>query len=300
MARADLFDGLSEFLAIVRYGSFRAAAAELGVTPGAISQALQTLEKRLGVPLFNRTTRKIALTEAGERLIASLGPATETILGTLDDLGRLRASPHGTFRLLVQRMGLAEVVEPVLPIFRARYPDVKVEVTVDEFQTEIITGGFDAGIRIGEFIDRDMVALRVSPPFDWLIVGAPAYFARQGRPEKPEDVANHECIRYRRPGLAGAYRWEFEREGQAVNIDPPGSLLSNDSDLLRAMAVAGLGLIYTASMKIRRELDQGLLEPVLQGFMPAKDSLFLYFPQASRNDPRLRGFVDTCLECVRR
>jgi DNA-binding transcriptional LysR family regulator len=292
MARADPFDGLSEFLAIARRGSFRGAATELGVTPGAISQALHALERRLGLPLFHRTTRRIALTEAGETLLAQLRPAAETITGTLDGLTRLRSEPSGTLRLLVNRMSLPQVVEPILPAFRRAYPDVKVEIAVDDGQVEVVGGGYDAGIRIGEFIDGDMLAVRISPAFSWVVLGSPAYFAAHGRPIVPEDLAQHECVRFRLPGNGKIYRWEFEREGQALTIDPPGAILVNDASLLRALAVKGIGLIYTASLIAAPELATGLLEPVLETFAPARDALFICFPRSSRNQPKLRAFVE--------
>lgn len=299
MARADTFDGLSEFLAIVRRGSFRGAALDLGVTPGAISQAVQTLERRLGLPLFHRTTRKVTLTEAGERLVQQLAPAAETITGMLDELMRMQARPSGTLRLLVHRIALPHVIEPVLPQFREAWPEIKVELTVDDRQTELVAGGFDAGIRIGEFIDRDMVAVRVSPSFRWLVLGAPAYYARCGRPQLPEDIARHECIRFRRPDNGKVYRWEFERDGQALTIDPPGAILAGDAGLLRALAVQGMGLVYMSSLQAAAELATGQLEPVLEAFAPARDSLYIYFPQASRNQPKLRVFVEACARCAR-
>ncbi|MFC7398412.1 LysR family transcriptional regulator [Chelatococcus sp. GCM10030263] len=292
MARADPFDGLSEFLAIVRRGSFRGAATELGVTPGAVSQALHALERRLGLPLFHRTTRRIALTEAGETLLAQLRPAAETITSTLDDLTRLRAQPSGTLRLLVHRMALPHVMEPILPAFRRAYPDVKVEIAVDDGQVEVVGGGYDAGIRIGEFIDGDMVAVRASPAFSWVVLGSPGYFATHGRPLVPEDLARHECVRFRLPGNGKVYRWEFERDGQALTIDPPGSILVNDASLLRSLALAGMGLIYTASLLAAAEVAAGLLEPVLVPFAPARDALFICFPRSSRNQPKLRAFVE--------
>ena len=292
MARTDLFDGLSEFLAIAQRGSFRAAAAELGVTAGAVSQALQTLERRLGVPLFHRTTRRVSLTEAGERLLAQLRPAAETIAGTLDDLTQLRAQPSGTLRLLVHRIALLHVIEPILPAFRQTYPDVKVEIVVDDAHVELVGDGYDAGIRIGEFVDLDMIAVRVSPPFDWVVLGAPSYFAVRGRPQVPEDIAGHECVRYRPPGTRKTYRWEFERDGQALTVDPPGSVLTTDSTLLRSMAVQGMGLIYTSSLQATVEIAAGQLEAVLEPFMPARDSLFICFPRSSRNQPKLRAFID--------
>ncbi|OCC02024.1 transcriptional regulator [Labrys sp. WJW] len=299
MARSDPFDGLSEFLAIVRRGSFRAAAIELGVTAGAVSQALQGLERRLGLPLLHRTTRSLALTEEGERLLAQLGPAAETILGALDDLVQSRAKPSGTLRLLVHRMALVHVLEPVLPLFQQRWPEVHVDVTVDSTHAELVEGGFDAGIRVGEFIDKDMIAVRVTPPFRWMVMASPAYLARHGRPQVPEDIARHQCLRYRRPDVGDIYRWEFERDGQALSIEPPGTIVANDPWLLRTLAVQGMGLLYGSTLQAAGELTQGLLETVLEEFSPAGDSLFVYFPRTSRSQPKLRAFVEACAEHLR-
>jgi DNA-binding transcriptional LysR family regulator len=227
-------------------------------------------------------------------LFAQLRPAAEIITGTLDELTRLRARPSGTLRLLVHRMALSQAIEPVLPAFRQAYPDVKVEITVDDAQIELVEGGYDAGIRIGEFIDRDMIAVRVSPPFSWLVLGSPSYFAIHGRPRVPEDLADHECVRFRLPGTGRVYRWEFSRDGQALTIDPPGSVLVDDATLLRALAVKGMGLVYTSSLQAAPEISAGLLEPVLEPFAPARDSLFVYFPSSSRNQPKLRAFVEAC------
>ncbi|MBP0579949.1 LysR family transcriptional regulator [Labrys sp. LIt4] len=299
MARSDPFDGLTEFLAIVRRGSFRAAAIELGVTAGAVSQALQGLERRLGLPLLHRTTRSIALTEDGERLLSQLGPAAETIVGVLDELVQSRLEPSGTLRLLVHRMALVHVLEPVLPQFHRRWPEMRVDVTVDSTHAELVEGGFDAGIRVGEFIDRDMIAVRVTPIFRWVVMAAPAYLARRGRPQVLEDIAGHECLRYRRPDVGDIYRWEFERDGQALSIDPPGAIVANDPGLLRSLAVQGMGLLYGSTLQSAKELEQGLLEPVLEEFSPAGDALFIYFPRTSRSQPKLRAFVEACTEHLR-
>ena len=294
MPRNDAFVGLSEFLAVARYGSFRKAANGLGVTPGAVSQAVQALERRLGLPLFHRTTRSVALTEAGERLLGRVGPATDAITESLDELLQMGAQPSGTLRLLVQRFAVAHVIEPVLPVFRRAYPAVRVEITVEDDHGSLVGAGYDAGVRIGEYIDRDMVAVRVSRLFRWLVFGAPSYFAAHGRPKVPEDISRHECIRYRRPEVGDIYRWEFERKGQAVAIDPPGSVLVNDGALLRALARQGMGLIYTATLSVASDLEQGALEPVLEKYSPAQDGIFIYFPRASRNQPKLRAFVEAC------
>jgi DNA-binding transcriptional LysR family regulator len=292
--RSNPFAGLSEFLAVAKHRSFRKAAHELGVTAGAVSQAVQGLESRLRQPLFHRTTRSVALTEAGERLLGSVRPAAGTITESLDELLQTGARPSGTLRLLVQRSALAHVIEPAVPLFRAEYPDVRLEIGVEADSTGLVGAGYDAGVRIGEYIDRDMVATRVSRPFRWLVVGAPSYLQKRGRPRVPEDLSRHECLRYRRPEIGDIYRWEFERNGQSVIIDPPGSVLVNDPALLRTFARQGLGLIYSASINVAADVEQGSLEPLLEKFSPAHESFFVYYPRASRNQPKLRAFVDLC------
>lgn len=294
MPRSDPFVGLSEFLAVAKHRSFRKAAHELGVTPGAVSQAIQGLESRLRQPLFHRTTRSVALTEAGERLLGGVRPAAGAITESLDDLLQMGARPSGTLRLLVQRSALAHVIEPVVPLFRAQYPDVQLEIGVEADNTGLVGAGYDAGVRIGEYIDKDMVATRVSRPFRWLVFGAPSYLQKRGRPRVPEDLSRHECLRYRRPEIGDVYRWEFERNGQSVIIDPPGSVLVNDPALLRTLARQGMGLVYAASINVAADVEQGVLEPLLEKFSPAQESFFIYYPRASRNQPKLRAFIDLC------
>lgn len=294
MPRSNPFAGLSEFLAVAKHRSFRRAAIDLGVTAGAVSQAIQGLESRLRQPLFHRTTRSVALTEAGERLLAGVRPAAGSITESLDDLLQTGARPTGTLRLLVQRSALAHVIEPAVPLFRREYPDVKLEIVVESEHTGLMGAGYDAGVRIGEYIDRDMVAARVSRPFRWLVFGAPDYLEKHGRPRVPEDLSRHECLRYRRPEIGDIYRWEFERNGQSVIIDPPGSVLVNDPVLLRTFARQGIGLVYSASINVAADVEQGALEPLLEKFSPAQESFFIYYPRASRNQPKLRAFVDLC------
>jgi DNA-binding transcriptional LysR family regulator len=298
VARSNPFNGLAEFLAVARCGSFRKAAHELGVTPGAVSQAIRGIEARLRQPLFHRTTRSVALTEAGERLLERVRPAAGLITESLDDLLQMGARLSGTLRLLVQRSALAHVIEPAVPLFRREYPDVKLEIGVEADQNGPVGAGYDAGVRIGEYIDRDMVATRVSRPFRWLVFGAPSYLQKHGRPRTPEDLSRHECLRYRRPEIGDIYRWEFERNGQSVIIDPPGSVLVNDPTLLRTFAKQGMGLIYSASINVAGDVEQGALEPLLERFAPAQESFFIYYPRASRNQPKLRAFVDLCARSI--
>ncbi|MGH2342226.1 LysR family transcriptional regulator [Segnochrobactraceae bacterium EtOH-i3] len=299
MARRDTFTGLPEFLAVARHGSFRRAAAELGVTTGAVSQTIRALEARLGVPLFHRTTRSVALTEAGTRLAARIAPAADTIAAGLDDLREMGPEPAGTLRLLVQRFAVAPVLEPVMPVFRRLYPGVALEITIAEDHSGLVSEGQDAGLRIGEYIDRDMVAIRVSPRFRWQVFATPAYLAAHGRPRQPEDIAGHSCIRYRRPDKGDLYRWEFERDGHALTIEPPGAVVVNDAGLLYTLGRQGVGLIYGSSLTLGPDVAAGRLEAVLTEFSPAEEAVYLYYPRASRTQPKLRAFADTCIASTR-
>ena len=205
MARSDGFSGLSEFLAVARHASFRAAAAELGVTPAAVSQAIRTLESKTGLVLFQRTTRHVGLTEAGESLLARGRPAAAEpaesaaaeIADAFDALTDLRDRPAGLLRLSVPRVAVPLVIEPVLADFRRAYPDVSVDVDVDDGTVDLTANNLDAGVRIGEMVERDMIAVRLTPDLKWCVLGAPSYFAARGRPRTPEELTRHECIRYR-------------------------------------------------------------------------------------------------------
>ncbi|OJY74097.1 MULTISPECIES: LysR family transcriptional regulator [unclassified Rhizobium] len=292
MPRRDTFDGLSVFLAVAERGNFRAASEVLGVTPAAVGQAIQALERRLGLPLFHRTTRKVSLTEAGAMLLAKLRPAASEIERTLADLDRLRAQPSGLLRLCVHRLALPFVIEPLLPAFRRTYPEVHVEIGVEDADIDVISGGFDAGIRIAEYIEKDMIAVSVSPPFRWLVLGAPSYFATHGSPETPDDLTRHECIRFRFPRSRSLYDWEFVCSGRPVSIRPSGGTIVNDSSLLRSLAAQGMGLIYTSDRAAAAELESGQLAPCLENFAPPPDRLYLYFPEHSATQPKLRAFID--------
>jgi DNA-binding transcriptional LysR family regulator len=300
MSRTDTFTGISEFLAVAERESFRAAAADLGVTPAAVTQAIRALEKRLGLPLFQRTTRRVSLTEVGGTLLARLKPATTEITESLDALGALRTQPSGLLRLSVPRMALPLVIEPLLPEFRRAYPDVAIEVHVDDGAVDLMAGRFDAGIRLGEFVERDMIAVRVTPDVHWSVLGSPAYFARRGRPETPEDLINHECIRFRFPTSRTVYRWEFERDGREFSIDPPGKIVVNDSALMHSLASAGVGLIYATDLIAEHELKQGRLERALERHLPKTSGLFLYFPARSQMQPKLRAFIDAARSLAKR
>ncbi|SRR5579872_419448 len=300
MSRTDLFSGLAEFLAVARHASFRAAGADLGVTPSAVSQAVRALETKIGLPLFQRTTRKVALTEAGARLLAQVSPAASNIGEALEVVGALRQRPAGLLRLSVPRIALDLVLLRILPDFRKTYPDVHVEIDVNDASIDITAEQFDAGIRIGEFVARDMVVVKLSSDFRWVVVGAPGYFAARGRPRTPQDLTRHECIRYRFPSARTIYRWEFVKDGREFSVEPAGSLVVNDHLATIGLASCGLGLAYTADAVAADELASGRLEEVLRSYLPTKPGLFLYYPSRNSAQPKLRAFIDVATASLRK
>ncbi|WP_104667521.1 LysR family transcriptional regulator [Ensifer adhaerens] len=295
----DPFDGLREFLAVAEAKSFTAAAATLGVTPNAVSQTIKALEARLGLQLFVRTTRRVALTEAGLAFLKRVRPAASEIADAYELLGDFRDRPLGHLRLTVPRMAIPLVLTPLLPRFREAYPDVKVEISIDDAAVDITERGFDAGIRIGEAVERDMIAVRLTPDITWAVIGSPSYFARNGRPQTPEDLTRHEAIRYRYPASGTIYRWEFEREGRDFSVDVPGGLTVNDFQMLMEMAEAGTGLAYVPDLSVRDAISAGRLERVLEVYLPKSPGLFIYFPAKAQTQPKLRAFLDMAARVMR-
>lgn len=299
MIQSNSFDGLSEFLAISKRLSIRKAALDLGKTPGSVSQSLLKLEQRLGVALFHRTTRKMALTEAGENLLLSIGPAAIAITKGLENTAQSAQKPSGTLRLIVERLALPHVIAPVMPEFRKIWPNINVDITVSNRHENFISEGYDAGIMIGSYIEQDMIAVRLSRPFQWAVFGSPDYFKANGKPEVTSDLAHHTCIRFRRPEKGDVYRWEFIENKETVRIDPDGSITVNDGELMRSFAVQGLGLIYSSTFHTSHELANGTLEPALLNASPGSDGLFIYFSKAAKNQPKLRAFIKMCLETLK-
>ncbi|HLH86956.1 MAG TPA: LysR family transcriptional regulator [Xanthobacteraceae bacterium] len=292
MARVDQFSGLAEFLAVAQHASFRAAGAELRVTPSAVSQAVRALETRLHMPLFARTTRNVALTEAGAALLARLSPAAAEIGSALESLGALRERPTGTLRLSVPRIAVDLAMLRVLPAYREACPDVTVEIDVNDTSIDLATMQFDAGIRIGADIERDMIAARITPDFRWVVVGSPAYFVEHGKPKSPRDLARHQCIRYRYPTARAVHRWGFRQRARSYSLDPPARIIVNDHLTMIACAKLGLGVAYTADLVAAPALASGELEEVLAPHLPTTPGLFLYFPARSQTQPKLRAFID--------
>ncbi|MGH6678374.1 MAG: LysR substrate-binding domain-containing protein [Bradyrhizobium sp.] len=300
MSRTDLFTGIAEFLAVARRASFRAAGADLGVTPSAVSQAVRVLETKIGLPLFQRTTRKVALTEAGARLLAQVSPAATNIGEAIETVGALRQRPAGLLRLSLPRIALDLVLMRILPDFRKAFPEIGVEIDVNDASIDITAEGYDAGIRIGEFVARDMVTVKLTPDFRRVVVGAPAYFAVRGKPRTPQDLMRHECIRYRFPSARTIFRWEFTKDDREFSVEPTGSLVVNDHLTMLGLAVRGLGLAYTAEMVAANELASGQLAEVLRSYLPTKAGLFLYYPSRNSAQPKLRAFIDFATAVIRK
>lgn len=299
MGQSDSFDGLSEFLAIAKRLSIRKAALDLGKTPGSVSLSLQKLEHRLGVLLFHRTTRKMALTEAGEGLLLRIGPAAQAIATGFEDVAQSAKKPSGTLKLIVERLALPHVIEPLIPAFRQAWPNLHVDITVSNRHDNFVSEGYDAGIMIGSYIEQDMIAIRLSPPFKWAVFGSPDYFKTHGKPKVARDLVHHECIRFRRPEKGDIYRWEFIENKESVRIEPAGTVTVNDGELMRSLAVRGVGLIYSSTFHTSRELANGTLEAALLDLSPGNDGLFLYFSRAARNQPKLRAFIDVCSQVIK-
>jgi DNA-binding transcriptional LysR family regulator len=292
MAAPEDFDGLHTFLAVARSPGFRAAARELGLTAGAVSQAIRRLEERLGVPLFIRTTRSVALTDAGVRLAKRLAPLQTGVADALEEARSVQSRPTGTLRLCVRRLAVSPFLETVLPRYRAAYPEVSLEVEVRDGPFDLVKEGFDAGIRIGEFIEPDMIAVRIGDPLRWIVVGSQSYLARQGTPQHPKELEDHACIGFRFGAAAAPYRWEFRQNGREIKISPNADIVVTDSGLLCALAARGVGLAYTSDAVAREGLADGRLVSLLLPFMPPPDSLYLYFPAGGRSQPKLRGLID--------
>lgn len=296
MARISAFSGLTEFLAVAESGSFRAAAARLRVTPAAISQSVKALETRVGMPLLLRTTRSVAVTEAGASLLARLKPAATEIEGALGDLSASRGQPTGLLRLSVPRIALDLVIYPLLPLFHRAHPRIRIEIDVNDAFVDLMENGLDAGIRIGNVIERDMVAVRLTPDFQWCVVGSPEYLAAHGEPRKPKDLLDHECIGYRFPSAKAVYRWQFRERGRDFSVDVPGTVVVNDHLSLVALAKSGWGLAYAAEPVAARELSAGTLRAVLRPYLPTTQGLYLYFPSRSQAQPKLRALIDFMAE----
>jgi DNA-binding transcriptional LysR family regulator len=284
-------DGVEAFLRVAERRSFRAAAADLGVTPSAVSQAVRALEARVGIALFTRTTRSVGLTEAGERFRERAQPAFQEIIAASNTARDLGAKPSGLLRLAVPRAVVPVVLRPLLASFCASYPDVSVEIAASEELVDLAKDGFDAGIRLGELIASDMVAIRLTPSFRLIVVGSPDYLARAGRPRTPSDLASHACVRLRR-SAGGLANWRLQDDGSPVDLVVSGPLVVHDYPSMLDAALAGVALAQVPEPIAREHVLAGRLREVLAKYASTTLGVFLYFPNRKQVSPKLRAFID--------
>ena len=291
MLRENLNDVLA-FLAVARERSFTRAAAQLGVSQSALSHTIRGLETRLGLRLLARTTRSVAATEAGERLIRNVGPRLDEIETELTALSELRDKPAGTIRLTAGEHAAETVLWPALAKLLPRDPDIKTELVIDYGLTDIVAERYDAGVRLGEQIAKDMIAVRIGPDFRMLVVGAPSYFERRPKPNKPQDLTTHDCINLRLPTHGGIYAWEFEKRGRALKVRVEGQVTFNTSALRMNAVLAGLGLAYLPEDQVQAPLSDGRLIQVLADWCPAFSGYHLYYPSRRQPQPAFALLVD--------
>lgn len=282
---------LSIFLCVASHLNFSRAAVELGVTPSALSHSVRTLENRLGVRLFNRTTRSVGLTEAGERLYARLKPAFRDIDDALEDLNHFRDKPSGSLRITAGRQAAELVLLPLAGRFLEVYPDVKLEIVADDGLVDVVSAGFDAGVRFGARLEADMVSLPIGAYMRSVVVGSPAFFARHPVPQKPEDIHGLPCIRHRFPS-GSLYRWEFERGGIAQEIEVDGPLTLGDVSLMVGPALQGVGIAYIFEDMVKAQVADGSLIQVLGDWCPYYPGLHLYYPSRRHVPATLKAFIE--------
>jgi len=289
--RQGALDGVEAFLGVARHLSFRKAATELGVTPSAISQAIRVLEERVGAALFMRTTRSVGLTEAGERFLARAKPAFEELVAAGEVARDLGQRPAGRLRLSVPRAVMPVLLEPLIASFCRSYPEIEVEIATNEKLVDLANEGFDAGIRFGQFIEADMVAVRLTPPFRFIVAGSPTYFARTAPPQSPDDLSQHACLRLRRSSGALA-PWSFDDDGRPIEVAVSGPFIANDFPTMLGAAVEGVGLAQLPEPIAAALVKTGKLVQVLERFAPMTPGMFLYHPGRRQMTPKLRAFID--------
>jgi len=289
--RQSALDGVETVLAVARHKSFRKAATELGVSPSAVSQAVRTLEARVGAALFLRTTRSVGLTEAGERFLLRAKPAFEELVAASQAARDLGQKPAGLLRITAPRAAVPILLEPLIASFCRTYPQVELEIAASEQLVDLAAAGFDAGIRMGELIAPDMVALRLSPPLRFLVVGSPDYLRNQKRPERIADLSGHACLRMRRSNGAIA-PWSFLQGNKAVEAMVSGPFIASDFAVLLGAAVRGTGLAQVPEPIAAAAIKSGKLVPLLESFAAMTPGMFLYYPRHPQMPPKLRAFID--------
>jgi DNA-binding transcriptional LysR family regulator len=289
----DELSVLSAFLAVAEERSFTRAAKRLGVSPSALSHAIRGLEERIGVRLLARTTRSVAPTDAGKQFIARLGPALADVHGALDQVAGLRDQPAGRVRLVASRLAARMILAPKLGQFARDYPDVVLDLTTtEESRVDLVGAEFDAGIHLGEFIERDMVAVRVSKEQRAAIVGSPGYFASHSKPRTPRDLPGHRCVNFRH-GSAGVYRWEFDKGRQSLAVAVNGQVTVDDVEIMIRAAIDGVGLAFALEDHVAAHLASGALVRVLDDWCPPFAGYFLYYPSRRQQPAALSALIET-------
>jgi DNA-binding transcriptional LysR family regulator len=290
--RGTQFAELSAFVAVAEHRNFTKAAAQLGISRSSLSQTIRSLEEQLGVRLLNRTTRSVALTDAGERLLADTQPVLDGIDKALDGVNAFRDKPNGTLRLNMTRVAAAFIVGPRLPHFLAKFPDIKLEIAADDTHSDIVSSHFDAGISIGERIAKDMIAVRVLDDQHLTAVASPAYLARHPRPETPQDLHAHNCVRLRSDWDGSIHPWAFENAGRRLEVVVNGSLVLNDWFLVVNAVLGGIGVGYIPELLISSHVASGHLVRILENWCGSVSGVFLYYPSRRQMPGALRAFID--------
>jgi len=298
--RLNQLDGLLAFWKVAEHRGFTTAAAALEVSPSALSQAIRHLEARLGVRLLNRTTRSVSLTEAGEAYLSRIGPALVDVQEAGEQLHALQGQPSGVLRINAARISIAMVLQPLLAGFLKAYPDVRVELTNDEGYVDIVERGFDAGVRLGESVQKDMVAVPLGGPIAVAIVGSHDYFQHHPVPRHPADLARHDCLRFRFSGSGAIYKWELEVDGRLIEYEPIGSLTISDSLFSIEAALEGIALAYTFEQLALPHIKAKRLRRVLTNYSPTFPGFYLYYPSRRQQPAKMKAFVAYALEHFRK
>ena len=292
MPQTDLND-IAAFLAVARERSFTRAAAQLGVSQSALSQTIRSFEARLGLRLLTRTTRSVAPTEAGERLLNAAGPRLDEIGAELNALSALRDKPSGTIRITAHDHAIKAVLWPALKELLLEYPDIKIEVVIDYGLTDIVAERYDAGIRVGETVAKDMIAICIGPEMRSAVVGAPVYFAQRPKPATPQELTKHRCINLRLPTYGGLYAWEFAKDGRELRVRVDGQLVFNSTPPMLEAALSGLGLAYVPADTVQDHIAAGRLVQVLNDWCPPYPGYHLYYPSRRQLTPAFSLLVET-------
>jgi DNA-binding transcriptional LysR family regulator len=289
--RQSALDGVEAFLSVARHRNFRKAAAQLGVTPSAMSQAVRALEARIGVALFVRTTRSVGLTEAGERFLSRAKPAFDELVAASEAARDLARRPSGLLRLAVPRAVVPLILEPMIASFCQAYPEIELEIAASEELIDLAAQGFDAGIRLGQFIAADMIVVRLTPPFPFVVVGSPEYLRQRKRPEKIDDLRQHACLRMRRSNGSIA-PWSFVDGNRAVEAIVSGPLIAHDYPTLLRAAIQGVGLAQIPGPLAKTAMAERRLQPLLTPYSVTTPGVFLYYPDKRQVLPKLRAFIE--------